>query len=249
MNRQLNTKKSKTKGKLFRLIFFAIFMSACGGETVPFDTEKRGYDTVFYSDGVIKSINGVHGDVRNGPFASFFKEGLLRTMGVYKEGKLSGVKVQFFKTGELCGVTNWDRGNRHGETKFFNKDGMIRSYSFWKNDTLLFKCEYSPNGAMISEEGEGIIAIRPKLIDIDLFFEDSIAVIMANPPMTNPHLAITQFGPDSNKLKSDTFKCNGSVLTLHLNDAGSPPTTVVISHILENTMNETRKESHYFWER
>lgn len=238
--------KSKIHSAFYLVALSTIFICSCTKSVTRENDNQCRYDTTLHENGAVKIIQAKKGKRGNGLFRRYYPNGIIELITTLKNGKVNGPKLQFYRSGEVEAVINLKEGMKYGESRFFYQNGMIETYRFWVNDTLLYKAKFDTNGSLTEEDGDGHILHGPGLMRINNFFVDSIELTMINPPTTTSILTIKQLDADSNSLQMDTFPCNGSVLTLHVEKAAEKPKYLDVTHILTYADGATQEIS-YWW--
>ena len=108
--------------------------------------------TTIYSVKVDKSKHDTHGQLKNGIFKEFFKDGALSCVGEYRNGEKIGEWKYYLRNGLTKAVGRYDHGKMTDEWKWYRENGeLMQTGSFDDEKKVGIWKRYHPNGALYDE--------------------------------------------------------------------------------------------------
>ena len=90
--------------------------------------------TKYYSNGNIKEQFREEGNLKHGPYRSFYKSGELWIEGTYVYDTVSGRFTEYYKEGQVKLVRNYAKGLLNGARIYYSRKGEVLEYLEFKDD-------------------------------------------------------------------------------------------------------------------
>jgi len=103
---------------------------------------KQGEQKWFNKDGKLKSVGNYDNGKKQGEWKAFYEDGKLQSINKYKDGKPHGEHKYFYEDGKLRSVLNYKDGKLHGEWKEFHENGKLRYVINYKDGKPYGKGKY-----------------------------------------------------------------------------------------------------------
>jgi hypothetical protein len=84
-------------------------------------------------------------------FEEFYESGEIRLRFFFKDEVMTKQSTSYFKNGEIRSICHYENGKRQGSYSFFNENGIIDRFLLYENDQLVYTKKFDSAGKEIDE--------------------------------------------------------------------------------------------------
>lgn len=111
---------------------------------------KENGECKLYEDGILHTIGNYKNGIETGEWKAYYENGKLQAEGKYENGEQSGEWRVYYESGKLQAIVSYEKGKENGEGKSFYENGKIQKEIKYKNGIRVGAVkEYDENGNLI----------------------------------------------------------------------------------------------------
>lgn len=200
------------------LVCSVCFFNACNNIAKKNIDSELKVDTIYFSNGGIKTICEYRNGKKNGWQLEFSSDLKLRRKLHFDDGVENGLNYSFFDNGKEESVGRWMKGKPFGDVTWFHENHKIEQYGCYDfQGHLRYREAYTNTQQLILREGK-IVAQLLNDSNFDSLYANvpfSIHICVANPPLSKIQFCLLEYNPRGELIEQEELKAEDNVITLN----------------------------------
>lgn len=229
-------------------IFFSLLLLPSCGENLAPSLKSCTFQQIHQESGD-QCFYELVDSVKQGRFMCLDQQKRLLYTGNYTDGKSHGILSRFHKNGQLLASENWVRGLKQGGVVRYDRQGLVSSFAYFKNDSLIYLAHYNNAGGFERFEGIPVVDLRPReLVPNDNNYLH-LTIELVAPPYVETEFEISEY-LSGEKLRGEKYSFSSGVNEFSFKVTSSNSDSIKLNffhtYSIDNDYTETTESQYYF---